>query len=675
MAIDSPAKRRAAASTAFHYSPVVLPLGPGAATIQRRAAGRGYWTTITVVAPYSPTARRSTLGASLFFPSDNGRYQLWVSNRCLTATNNVMIGSIQMSKQSSGNATLGFQATGPLRAPVDNPAAQRRAAASTVAGLPIVVLPLGSAGAAKQRRAAGKGYYFGDAGYEPRRDEPVKLYGKTGLLMYSGFVDTVIRHNDETEQLWVDVKCIDAAILCARRAFSGQFSTPTTANAIIAAVVAQALQGTGITFVPDPAVDVTFTQPQPIGFPIEYVSDLFNTLAGSMNCDWTVDENLNLIFFNPNSGTTGAPCDFDDTIVDGQKTWQTVSDQITGVRFANRVWVKTSSQVAATVTDTDPGVASGIYLTRYPLTATPQVTVNGTAQVVVESADVGANPGWQFVYVNNSQQLNYNPALTPLSSSDVVVITYLSPLPYAAMAEDAASIALVGLFEEILDGGSISSQPQLQAIAAAELLRLSTTPQLPTLTTRVDGFKPGQSVDINIAELNLVGRFIVLRVSSRVVVQEYFNHTVQCALGPWQAVSNAASFFQSLVQGGQIATSPVTLPVATVAFVVAGTVEGATNPGVTPGNKQAIVTAAEAFVAGFWRLTWKTPPTTGVVFDMFQNGVSIFTAPQSVGTDVTTKKATFRVSPLNILEGDKFTIVIVTGDLTAKDGYLELVGK
>ena len=106
-----------------------------------------------------------------------------------------------------------------------------------------------------------------------------------------------------------------------------------------------------------------------------------------------------------------------------------MSDQITGVRFANRVWVKTSSQVAATVTDTDPGVASGIYLTRYPLTATPQVTVNGTAQVVVESADTGANPGWQFVYVNNSQQLNYNPALTPLSSSDLVVITYLSPLP------------------------------------------------------------------------------------------------------------------------------------------------------------------------------------------------------------------------------------------------------
>ena len=29
--------------------------------------------------------------------------------------------------------------------------------------------------------------------------------------------------------------------------------------------------------------------------------------------------------------------------------------------------------------------------------------------------------------------------------------------------------------------------------------------------------------------------------------------------------------------------------------MVAGTVEGATNTGVTPGNKQAIVTAAEAF--------------------------------------------------------------------------------
>jgi hypothetical protein len=117
-------------------------------------------------------------------------------------------------------------------------------------------------------------------------------------------------------------------------------------------------------------------------------------------------------------------------------------------------------------------------------------------------------------------------------------------------------------------------------------------------------------------------------------------------------------------------------------FVLAETIEGITNPGLTVGVKPAMRTYPKHH--GYikqCRLYFKSVDdgtlTTGLIeIDVLQNGVSIFPTGEYMtfpaGATSEQVQFNFSANPLRVDQGDVFTVEVITADSRATDGWLEI---
>ena len=82
-----------------------------------------------------------------------------------------------------------------------------------------------------------------------------------------------------------------------------------------------------------------------------------------------------------------------------------------------------------------------------------------------------------------------------------------------AIAEDAASIASLGLFEAIVQAGEVDSRDELDAIAAAWLARGVEEPAEIEIETDDEGYEPGQLVTVNVSSPAINDSFIISSVN------------------------------------------------------------------------------------------------------------------------------------------------------------------
>jgi hypothetical protein len=128
--------------------------------------------------------------------------------------------------------------------------------------------------------------------------------------------------------------------------------------------------------------------------------------------------------------------------------------------------------------------------------------------------------------------------------------------------------------------------------------------------------------------------------------------------------------------------TPVDRIIDKLAFTVAETIAGQTNPGIQNGVTQAIRYVQKPGILGWVTLTFKsivdgTPAGEDIVIDIFQNGVSIFNSgdwlrlPKGQNS---VQRYTFRIDPLDLSVGDLITFHILSAsDSAVKDGFMELV--
>jgi hypothetical protein len=319
----------------------------------------------------------------------------------------------------------------------------------------------------------------------------------------------------------------------------------------------------------------------------------------------------------------------------------------------------------------------GIFETTYAQTVPPIVKVNGVAQAVVELAQIGSLP-FQFYYISGGIGVFRNQNLPALGGGDTVTIAYPSPLPYVAIAEDAASIADVGLLEAIVEGREIHDKAQLQEIADGALARGMEEAVEVEVETRVDGFEPGQLVTISTTQPLASGTFLVESVNSREVQREHFVHTIKASDRQFQRSTAQHRFFGDLIERGRV---PIDRIMERITFVLAETFAPFINPGLTAGAKQAIRRAQKRGVISWVTLVFKsivdgTPITSNIEIDVLQNAVSIFPASARVVLrpgEAATKAWIFVNDPHEVAEGDTFTVNIISADAAAKDGTLEIV--
>ncbi len=513
--------------------------------------------------------------------------------------------------------------------------------------------------------------------YAPNVQDTVLVYQDGSTLIFNGFVDQVAQTVETgTTLLWCQVTCVDYGVVCDRRAVGLYYPVELSSGFlyfVLAKIVQMALGGTRISL---PASATDFAAVGDEKFFYVTVTEAFNALGTETGTAWVVTADLELIFFYLDTGWEAAPISFTSAL----QNWITITLTYSTRRFANKVIAKSQANLGALWTDTFTGATTlgGLAcVTTYPLSAAPLVTVNGNPQIVIDGSNP-LNPNANFNFYWLPGGVFGNPFKPPLSSGDVIEVTYPSALPFVGIASDNTSIAANGESDEIVEAGNIIDPSQLSAIATQELVRAAEVPAQIKIVTRAGaGLQLGQLLTVNTSNPNINAQFIITQIQWKEVGKEWIEYTITGSNPAYQRLGQPARYLGDLISRSRTAINSV---VEHISFVVAGTVEGLTNPGLTTGTKPALAVASKYGIAGFVTLGFNsintgTPTTLDIVIDIFQNGISVFGTQKlvlSAGSS-NAQQYTFVSVPLKIQPGDVFTYEVLEADPTAKDGFMDLV--
>jgi hypothetical protein len=216
------------------------------------------------------------------------------------------------------------------------------------------------------------------------------------------------------------------------------------------------------------------------------------------------------------------------------------------------------------------------------------VLVNGAPQTVdyLENLFV-TYPQWigPAASGDQSQTVFQNPSGTPLSSSDVLEISYqtLGPAPIywvqdnAQIAERAAIEGNSGIYEDVEQAPSTTDPTAIVAYAEGLLQRYGANgiPFQVNYSTLIDGLFVGmlQSVVLSNPAISLLGG-LISQVSINDVDGQFLNYAVTVISANYQG--NWTQFFAALVAAGQL---PQPGNFTTYSWTIGPTVPGVLNPG------------------------------------------------------------------------------------------------
>lgn len=514
--------------------------------------------------------------------------------------------------------------------------------------------------------------------YRPAQGEEVVVWTAAGKW-FAGVVDKITeKHWSGTSGLSeIIVDCVDYGALCDRiivgREIVAQFGN-------ICSIIMYELAWRYFS-----KIGITYTFPfygdigsEPLGDQVwnwMTLTEVMNDLTRKCGGDWRVDFDKNVWPFYPSVGYTDAPFSIEDD--DGN--WIDMTVERDSSRYRNRVGIKNSHNTRPLWTDTFVVGETGPFIyanpiqwyTMAPMRNKPVVRVNGVVQTVIDFSEIGPTTH-DFYWIDN--QVWASPSNPPAPGS-ILTITYPSPLSYVVWAQDDAEIALYGLHEGIEEVKDIPTLDAMQALADAALARRLVRPTSLTITTDREGIEAGMLLSVNSARHAVTGDFLVTKVSSVEQGKKFFRHTITAVDAATQSLGDITAFFHQLVAQ---TIQPRDRLTQHIIFVVAETIEGITNPGLTTGVKQAIRMAPVNGLLRSCSIETQnvTPTTTDVEIDVLQNGVSIFPdGPKLIwpaGASIRQTVIEFLADPMPVTEGDIFTIEVLQADSNFKDGTIDL---
>lgn len=527
---------------------------------------------------------------------------------------------------------------------------------------------------------------LGAASYSPVTGDTVLVVkSTTGLVLFRGFVDTTSKSLPigSTVLIQTQVKCIDVGVIADRRIVHG--ITPAMGSlaeyANIVDFIMLFMNGTGVSFVRPGGVSPLNGLALTHTFNYVTVTEALNQIANEISMNWVIDNQLNLRFYDVNSGLVASP----QNITDTTKELLDFSVGATRARWANRWYAKSDQNIPSTQVDTytvtNPAGDLAFDLTQPGPSGDqlPTVTVNGVqVNVALFAGSVAVDPMYTFVYVPLFiLWLNQN--VGTLTMGDVVAITYPGPLPYVAIAEDPTSIALDGLSEDTVEIPSVTDKNVLQAAADGALERGVNIPLTVMIKTRTDGYAVGQTVNVNRTIEQVNDDFMITSLSSREIGVSYFEHTLGASNLAAQLAGNPAQFYGNIIRNVRMRNLNV---IEHIIFNLAVSTPPLTNPGLTTGITPAIKSSQKNGTLGWVTLIWGsvnagTLTTQDIVIDILKNDVSIFgTKPKVVfpaGYPGEVKIVVFKTDPFTDAIGDVFTVNVIDADPLAMDGVLDMV--
>jgi hypothetical protein len=376
-----------------------------------------------------------------------------------------------------------------------------------------------------------------------------------------------------------------------------------------------------------------------------------------------IDDNKELKLANTSAGGGGsAPFVLNRASLDVTKSADSIALTTSDSLFRNREWVIPSSDLASTRTDSATGDGSTLaFVTVYALGVKPIVEVDGV-EVAVDTYPIwtGAN----CYYIQDGVGVFFHSAPGAVS----VDITYPSPFQLAYKAEDAASIAAVGLYEHVTQGKDVVDKTTAEAMAQA-LLDLygpgGVSPQSLQYSynsAQQSGWlEPGMLQTVNWTFPDIAANFVVEHVSSEEQGLGLWRHSVTLRAGPGDVTG--LSDLRALMTA--IRDNNVNIPhVATMEL----NVDTDFATGVQPNY---IRLKGNGVIASWDARDPENPGGSAWLIDLLLDGVSIFPSGSSNKINIadgdTSEQGGFRFLSDNLpyLDGQLLTMNVITAGPTS----------
>lgn len=386
--------------------------------------------------------------------------------------------------------------------------------------------------------------------YCPARGQSIVLT-EGGQKLFAGCIQTVGRERlmGAKQAIVFHVLATDKSGICDRRLVkTNTYLAGTPVASAILDIVATCLNGEGITTSPT-SLPPLGTLASDLIFNYQSVTDAFNQIGTLTGTLWYIDAN-GVLWFNSFTNLPAAPFNLFDTGVfpptpsSTSHNYRSLLVEETNIGYANVVYAISNLTIvpgsgsgggggsgSGTGTNTEtyvmtPGnigvlvLADGTTVyginTTQPIGTLYSLTVNGVAQVVVEYSQwAGQQPtsapqyGPWFWLTNATGVSCSLVGAGGLPSGSTVVINYT---PYTTNSQASFGEALApvdpatgatlggcgsGVYEVAVQVKNISSVADLNAIAAAELVKVSGPGIFVTFQTDKPGLGPGQIININ----------------------------------------------------------------------------------------------------------------------------------------------------------------------------------
>lgn len=398
---------------------------------------------------------------------------------------------------------------------------------------------------------------------------------------------------------------------------------------------------------------------------------------------WWIDENKTLRFEATHGISANAPFSLANT----NDNCDSIRVSKTSSTFRNRQWVIPSVDVIALLVDSFTGDGSTkLFSTRHPLMSKPIVRVNNVDQIVAGMSETAITPGFQWVYVEEGLQVFQKQSDTPVAVGVAIDILYPNPFPQGFSAEDAASIAAVGLYESVYHARNVTTEQTAESMAAGILERFGNAEYPETLEFEYDSVnqsewvKPGQVISASRTFPTASGNYTIERVSSSEQDLTLWRHTVIARKGQGEVTD-----ILEMEEIRAMSRLPIDLAFDYRTFELANDVEGVTNPGLETGIVKQRTTSPVEGVISHWEALFEFDPPEGssIIVDILKNGVSIFDTDDSkrvvipAGVDSLVVGYRFLTDNMTVAQGDIFSANVIQVGSTnpGSNGFVRLVVK
>jgi hypothetical protein len=250
-------------------------------------------------------------------------------------------------------------------------------------------------------------------------------------------------------------------------------------------------------------------------------SQCFDKICELTGRTWYVDYLKDIHYIDPS--TNNAPFDITDASANYKNL--NISKDNSGLR--NRVYVRGGSKLSDATTI---GMKADGTQTVFNLPDKPHdfsMTVGGVAKTVgIKNIDAPADFDYLLNYAEKYVECGNDSA--PVADT-AMAFTYKYDIPILVALEDTASIIKYGMFEYAIFDNDITTTEQARDRASAELSAYAETIESGNFVTTTPGFMAGQTINIDVTDMDVDEDFIIKSVVANSMGGGNFEYTVNVA--------------------------------------------------------------------------------------------------------------------------------------------------